>query len=134
MHELPSRRESDTQKLVIVGATRRANVFITTSLDPSGRIQEAFVTVEKTGADERAYVDVASRYLSRELQNGVPLEDALAPYEVKTNPAGVITGYPKLGFCRGYLDAARKYLLAYQEELHAKQQLHSGAGIGVPCD
>ena len=76
-------------------------------------------------------MDVASRYLSRELQNGVPLEDALAPYEVKTNPIGSITGYPKLGFCRGYLDAARKYLLAYQEELYAKQQLQERQGAGV---
>lgn len=121
MHELPSRRESITQKLGIVHATGRASLYITTSHDPSGRIQEAFVTVEKTGADERAYVDVASRYLSRELQHGVPLEDALAPYDVKTNPAGVITGYPKLGFCRGYLEAARKYLLAYQQELYDGQ-------------
>jgi len=131
VHELPSRRESVTQKLGIVHATGRASLYITSSLDPAGRIQEVFISVEKTGADERAYVDVASRYLSRELQSGVPLEDALAPYEVKTNPAGVITGYPKLGFCRGYLDAARKYLLAYQEELHAKQELHSRQGTGV---
>lgn len=128
MHELPSRRESVTQKLVIVHAGGRASLYITTSNDSSGKLQEVFISVEKTGADERAYVDVASRYLSRELQNGVPLEDALAPYEVKTNPAGVITGYPKLGFCRGYLDAARKYLLAYQEELHAKQELPERCG------
>ena len=107
MHELPSRRESITQKLGIVHAGGRASLYVTTSHDPTGRIQEAFISVEKTGADERAYVDVASRYLSRELQNGVPLEDALAPYEVKTNPIGAITGYPKLGFCRGYLAAAR---------------------------
>ena len=131
MHELASRRESVTQKLVIVHAGGRASLYITTSNDSSGKLQEVFISVEKTGADERAYVDVASRYLSRELQNGVPLEDALAPYEVKTNPAGVITGYPKLGFCRGYLDAARKYLLAYQEELHAKQELHIRQGTGV---
>ena len=131
MHELPSRRESVTQKLVIVHAGGRASLYITTSNDSSGKLQEVFISVEKTGADERAYVDVASRYLSRELQNGVPLEDALASYEVKTNPAGVITGYPKLGFCRGYLDAARKYLLAYQEELHAKQELHIRQGTGV---
>ena len=131
MHDLPSRRESITQKLGIVHATGRASLYVTTSHDPSGRIQEVFISVEKTGADERAYVDVASRYLSRELQNGVPLEEALAPYEVKTNPIGSITGYPKLGFCRGYLDAARKYLLAYQEELYAKQQLQERQGAGV---
>lgn len=125
MHELPSRRESITQKLVIVHANGRSNVYITVSYDPQSRlIWEAFISVEKTGADERAYVDVASRYLSRELQRGISLEDALDPFEVKTAPAGVITGYPGLGFCRGYLDAARKYLLAYQEELqHAQQEL-----------
>ena len=80
MHELPSRRESITQKLGIVHATGRASLYVTTSHDPEGRIQEAFVTVEKTGADERAYVDVASRYLSRELQSGVPLSAKLWPY------------------------------------------------------
>lgn len=62
MHELPSRRESVTQKLGIVHAGGRASLYITSSLDPGGRIQEVFISVEKTGADERAYVDVASRY------------------------------------------------------------------------
>lgn len=119
-HELPSRRESVTQKLVIHGESGKTSLYITVSNDSGGRIQEAFISVEKTGATERAYVDVVSRYLSRELQRGVSLEDALAPCEIKGYPIGAITGYPGLGFCRGYLDCARKYLLKYQEELNAK--------------
>lgn len=118
-HELPSRRESVTQKLVIHGESGKTSLYISTSHSAEGRLQEAFISVEKTGATERGYVDVISRYVSRELQRGVSLEDALAPCEIKGYPIGAITGYPGLGFCRGYLDCARKYLLKYQEELHA---------------
>ena len=47
MHELPSRRESITQKLGIVHAGGRASLYITTSNDSSGKLQEVFISVEK---------------------------------------------------------------------------------------
>ena len=71
--------------------------------------------VWKNRADERAYVDVASRYLSRELQSGVPLRMPWSPTRSKPTPPQQDHRVSQAGFCRGYLDAARKYLLAYQE-------------------
>ena len=65
------RRDSETNKVVVYGA-QKSSLYFTFSFDLSGaqpRIQEAFCSVEKTGSDERAYMDVIARLVSRLLRH-----------------------------------------------------------------
>ncbi len=121
---VPSRRECQTIKVVIHG-TSKASVYLSSSIDTRGaspRLQEIFCSVEKTGSDERAYMDTIARLVSRLLRYE-PVEEVASCLEgVVTTIRGPVTSPNKVKFCMGFIDLLSKELVALQEELlDAKQ-------------
>ena len=117
-----SRRESETTKVVIYG-TQKSNLYITCSFDLSGaqpRIQEAFCSVEKTGSDERAYMDVIARLSSRLLRYESVETVAACLEGVVTSVRGPVKSPSGVKFCFGYIDLLGKELRARQLELEAQ--------------
>lgn len=128
MSSVASRRESETNKVVIYDGTRKANLYISLSFDLSGttpRIQEAFCSVEKTGSDERAYVDVIARLVSRLLRYLSVEEVATCLEGVVTSVRGPVKSPSGVKFCFGYVDLLGKELRARQLELEAQHAAHS---------
>ena len=121
---VPSRRECQTIKVVIHG-TSKASVYLTSSVDTGGaspRLQEIFCSVEKTGSDERAYMDTIARLVSRLLRYE-PVEEVASCLEgVVTSLRGPVTSPNKVKFCMGFIDLLSKELVALQEELLDAQQ------------
>ena len=116
-----NRRESETNKVVIYGTTK-SSLYITISFDLSGespRIQEAFCSVEKTGSDERAYMDVIARLVSRLLRHTSVEEVATLLEGVVTSVRGPVKSPTGVKFCFGYIDLFGKELRARQLELEA---------------
>ena len=131
---VPSRRECQTIKVVIHG-TSKASVYLTSSVDTGGaspRLQEIFCSVEKTGSDERAYMDTIARLVSRLLRYE-PVEEVASCLEgVVTSIRGPVTSPNKVKFCMGFIDLLSKELVALQEELqHAKQELSQRSSSGT---
>ena len=129
MHELPSRRNDTIRhKLTVYHGTaedpKRSNLYIECWAPVEGKapsIREVWVDVEKTGSDERAYVGCIFRQTSKLLQMGCPLKEAVSSLlDVKTSTAGAVKGYDGLRFSTSFMDAAARYLLAYEEELNGK--------------
>jgi len=121
--DVASRRDSETNKVVIHGTTR-SSLYLTYSFDLSGaqpRIQEAFCSVEKTGSDERAYMDTIARLVSRLLRHESVEEVASCLEGVVTSIRGPVEGIANERFCHGYIDCFGKALLKRQEELYANQ-------------
>jgi len=117
-----SRRESETTKVVIYG-TQKSNLYITCSFDLSGatpRVQETFCSVEKTGSDERAYMDVIARLSSRLLRYESVETVAACLEGVVTSVRGPVKSPSGVKFCFGYIDLLGKELRARQLELEAQ--------------
>ena len=92
--DVASRRDSETNKVVIHGTTR-SSLYLTFSFDLSGaqpRLQEAFCSVEKTGSDERAYMDTIARLVSRLLRHESVEEVASCLEGVVTSIRGPVEG------------------------------------------
>ena len=117
-----SRRESETNKVVVYGA-QKSSLYFTFSFDLSGaqpRIQEAFCSVEKTGSDERAYMDIIARLVSR-LLHYLSVEEVASLLEgVVTSVRGPVKSPSGVKFCFGYIDLLGKELRARQLELEAQ--------------
>ena len=115
------RRDSETNKVVVYGA-QKSSLYFTFSFDLSGaqpRIQEAFCSVEKTGSDERAYMDVIARLVSR-LLHYLSVEEVASLLEgVVTSIRGPVKSPSGVKFCFGYPDLFGRELRARQEELCA---------------
>ena len=115
------RRDSETNKLVVYGA-QKSSLYFTFSFDLSGaqpRIQEAFCSVEKTGSDERAYMDIIARLVSR-LLHYLSVEEVASLLEgVVTSIRGPVKSPSGVKFCFGYPDLFGRELRARQEELCA---------------
>lgn len=115
----PARRESETSKVVIYG-TKACNLYLTSSLDTRGaapRLQEIFCSVEKTGSDERAYMDTIAR-LSSKLLAYVPVDEVASMLEgVVTSVRGPVKSPHGVKFCFGYIDLLGRELLAMEQEL-----------------
>ena len=129
-----SRRESETNKVVVYGA-QKSSLYFTFSFDLSGaqpRIQEAFCSVEKTGSDERAYMDIIARLVSR-LLHYLSVEEVASLLEgVVTSIRGPVKSPSGVKFCFGYPDLFGKELRARQLELeaqHAQQELSERGSI-----
>ena len=126
--DVASRRESETNKVVVYGA-QKSSLYFTFSFDLSGetpRVQEAFCSVEKTGSDERAYMDVIARLVSRLLRHTSVEEVATLLEGVVTSVRGPVKSPSGVKFCFGYIDLFGKELRARQLELeaqHAQQEL-----------
>lgn len=124
---IPNRRECETIKVVIHG-TSKASVYLTSSVDTGGatpRLQEVFCSVEKTGSDERAYMDTIARLVSRLLRYE-PVEEVASCLEgVVTSVRGPVTSPNKVKFCMGFIDLLSKELMALQEELQHGQSAAS---------
>ncbi len=121
MSSVASRRESETNKVVIHG-TEKSSLYFTYSFDTRGespRIQEVFCSVEKTGADERAYMDTIARLVSRLLRHETVAEVASCLEGVVTSLRGPVRSPSKdVKFCMGFIDLLSKELVARQEELN----------------
>ena len=112
---LPSRRDCITQKFTIISTKGKSNYYVTTD----GKLQEIFISVEKTGSEHRALLDSIGRLLSIGLQCGIDVQVYIRLLkDTKFAPGGVVTGHPTIRFATSPLDLVARYLawLANKEE------------------
>lgn len=127
MNSVASRRESETNKVVVYGS-QKSSLYYTYSFDLSGaapQVKEVFCSVEKTGSDERAYMDVIARLVSRLLRYLSVEEVATCLEGVVTSVRGPVKSPSGVKFCFGYVDLLGKELRARQLELEAQHVAHS---------
>ena len=120
---MPNRRETIRQRVTIAGK----RLFVDVGLYKEGTVGEVFISVEKTGSDLRATMDVVARLVSVGLQSGVKLEryiDML--HNTRFAPAGVVTGDKRIKFASSPLDYVARYLAVYYNDddtmAHVKQE------------
>lgn len=107
--ELPSRRELARISVIIDG--RKFYLDIGFGLDK--KIRELFVTVNKTGSEERFWIDALARVASLALQYDVPIEDICEQWlGSKCSPSGPVQGDDRIKFCSSSLDWIARHVLA----------------------
>ena len=120
---MPNRRETVRQRVTIGGK----RLFLDVGLYREGTVGEIFVTIEKTGSDLRATMDVVARLVSVGLQCGIKMERFIKMlHNTRFAPAGIVTGDKRIKFASSPLDYVARYLAVYfndQDELaHVKQE------------
>lgn len=105
-------RECTTQKVVINGTA----VYFTIGFYDKGRTKpgELFVSIKKTGSNERAILDEVARLASKLLQHGLPVEELGTMWHGTIGiPAGPVQGDGRIKNCTGILDYLGRHLLVY---------------------
>lgn len=106
---LPDRREHVTQKFRIGGSR---TLYLAVHGDPAPA--ELFIRVKGVDctAETVALFDCLARISSLALQYGAPLEKVGAMLQgVKVEPAGPVTGHPRIKFCESLPDLIGRHLL-----------------------
>lgn len=109
---LPDYRESTTQKVVINGTA----VYFTIGFYDTDRTKpgELFISIKKTGSQERAILDEVARLASKLLQHGLPVEELGTMWHGTIGvPAGPVQGDGRIKNCTGVLDYMGRHLLVY---------------------
>ncbi len=106
---LPRDRPSDTHAVRIEGS----KLYLTVGKDPETmEPKELFIRISKYGATVGGLLDTYATLLSKTLQYGVPLEDAVAHMsDTQFSPSGV-TNNPEIGMTKSIMDYIAKWMLA----------------------
>ena len=128
MAELPSRRNSITQKAKVYHAKGCTSVYYGTSASKAGLVQEVFCDVEKTGSDERASVTALATAISIGIQEAKDPRTAIERYVeafkgMKTSLQGTVAGVDGIKRTWGFEDLVSRLLEREQELLDAQQEL-----------
>lgn len=120
---MPNRRETIRQRVTIGGK----RLFVDVGLYKEGNVGEVFISVEKTGSDLRATMDVVARLVSVGLQSGIKLERYITMlHNTRFAPAGVVVGDSRIKFASSPLDYVARYLAVHfnddNELAHVKQE------------
>lgn len=109
---LSDRRESTTQKVVINGT---AIYFTIGFYDAERRTPgELFISIKKTGSNERAILDEVARLASKLLQHGLSVEELGTMWHGTIGtPAGPVQGDKRIKNCTSVLDYMGRHLLVY---------------------
>ena len=108
--KMPNRRDCITQRIVIDG--KKIYLSVGFKDDLNLEVGEIFLTVQKTGAQERALYDEIARGASKRLQLGESLESVAEGWlGTKLKPCGIVSGDKGIRFCQGPLDWAGRHLL-----------------------
>lgn len=110
--EMPARRETCTQKFSIHTAKGRYTLYVSVGLRPKDKKPgEVWIVLSRTGSSERAYTDALGRSVSVGLQYGIPMQEYITQFtEMRFPPAGSVTGYDGIRFCRSPLDLAFRWI------------------------
>ena len=97
---------------------------------------ELFISIEKTGSQDRWFLDSIARLASLALQHGIPMADICDQWvETKGRPCGMVQGDQFIKMCSSPLDYVAKHLLTHyggREDLkHVKVATYSADGRGV---
>lgn len=109
---LPDYRESTTQKVVINGTA----IYFTLGFYDAERTKpgEIFVSIKKTGSEERAILDEVARLASKLLQHGLAVEELGTMWHGTIGtPAGPVQGDARIKNCTSVLDYLGRHLLVY---------------------
>ena len=120
---LPNRRETIRQRVTIGGK----RLFVDVGLYKEGTVGEVFISVERTGSDLRATMDVVARLISVGLQSGIALDRVITMlHNTRFAPAGVVIGDKRIKFASSPLDYVARYLAVYYNDddtmAHVKQE------------
>ncbi len=111
--ELPSRRQSVTQKVKIAGCT----LFITVGFYDEDKTLpgEIFLILDDAGEKERILVDCLARMTSVAIQYGAPIHDLMERQwlGLKGKVCGPVQGDDRIKNCTSALDYCARYLLVH---------------------
>lgn len=107
---MPDRRSTMRQKVTI----GRRKLYLDVGFYDDGRVGELFITVERTGSQERWLFDALARCASLALQCGASL-DRVAEQWLGTmgKPFGPVQGDDRIKNCRSPLDYIARHLLVH---------------------
>lgn len=107
--KLPQDRPSDTHTVTIGGST----LYLTVGKDPdTGEPRELFIRISKYGATVGGLLDSYATLLSKTLQYGIPLEEALSHMmDTQYTPSGV-TSNSKIPMAKSIMDYVAKWMIS----------------------
>lgn len=107
---LPSRRATIRQAVKIAGT----RVYLDVGLFPDGTAAELFITIERTGSQQRFLFNESARLASKLLQHGCPVEELAEGWlGTRGAPSGAVQGDARIKFCSSTLDWVARSLLVY---------------------
>ena len=122
--ELPTRRSNETFKVRIFGTYGPQSLYLTVGYDANGQVAEFFTVLEKTGSQERGFIDAMARSVSVALQYGAPLSAFVETHiQTQGSPRGLVQGHDAIRSCVGPVDLIFRILgIEYCSMEHLKQK------------
>ena len=109
---MPDRRLSTTQSVRIGG--HRIHMTVGFYDEACTQVGEIFLSIARTGGQERALLDEIARSASKRLQRGEPLAELAESWlGTKLLPYGIVEGDARIKLCSGPLDWAGRHLLIF---------------------